>query len=212
MLRSVFSLIQRIIDFSEKNYTNTKSKSLIFCFVNLEHIGDMNLESEDKEQLLKSLEYNKEANRIQPTHKNCFPVEPKHGDAVTSKPKTKTDNRLPQEGKDELKRITFWNSDKKGEDKVVENAVDAEIQPNVHLLIDQLSEKRIEIASKESDQVSTLLEQVKKMKTGLERLQEIAMQFNCSERFNEDVNYLMNNAREYLRRQKDDNSNVSPKV
>lgn len=65
------------------------------------------------------------------------------------------------------------------------------------------------------DQVSLLLKQIQKLKTGLQRLQEIATQFNGSERLNEDINYLIN-AKPLLQEpsRTDDvfDENMSPKV
>lgn len=51
------------------------------------------------------------------------------------------------------------------------------------------------------DQISLLLEQIQKMKNGLERLQEIALQFSRSESFGEDINYLIENIGPYLEKQ-----------
>lgn len=59
------------------------------------------------------------------------------------------------------------------------------------------------------DQISLLLEQIQKMKTGLERLQEIALEFSRSESFGEDISYLIENIGPYLEQQpnSDDSSN-----
>lgn len=50
----------------------------------------------------------------------------------------------------------------------------------------------------DQDQITALLDQIQKMKKGMERLQEIAQQFNCSEKFRQDVEYLMKNVASHV--------------
>ncbi|KAG5884708.1 hypothetical protein JTB14_019833 [Gonioctena quinquepunctata] len=65
---------------------------------------------------------------------------------------------------------------------------------NVRELLAKLPRREIERSdNKDRDQMNSLLEQIQKMKKGIERLQEIAQQFKCSEKFKHDIEFLMKN-------------------
>ncbi|XP_019765624.1 uncharacterized protein LOC109541260 isoform X2 [Dendroctonus ponderosae] len=166
--------------------------------------------SSKQNKVLQSLEYY-ERKRIESKKERSFSIETEHGDVVTCKHESEI-NIIPKGHKPELNRVSFINTLESSRD---DKNRDAEVQPNVRDLMKNLTSKRIEISSKGRDQISMLLKQIQKLKTGLQRLQEIATQFNCSERFNEDINYLIN-AKPLLQKQSrtDDvlNENMSRKM
>lgn len=219
MLRSIFSLIQRIIDSSDKKYNNTKSKAVIYCFATPDKTVIMDLFIDGQPQkIIKTLEQKENAS----IHfkEKTFSLKTSQGDSVTCKHNIDI-NIVPKSQKDferdeSLQRVTFSNTkEETSEDE--KSGVEAEdidkVQPSVRKLIDHFPTKKITF-SKESDQISSLLEQIQKMKTGLQRLQEIALQFHSSERFTGDVNFLMNNIGPYFQKQagKEERKNLSQKT
>lgn len=48
------------------------------------------------------------------------------------------------------------------------------------------------------------------MKKGMERLQEIVQQFNCSEKFRQDVEFLMKNVASHIDQSEPKDTNLSP--
>ncbi|KAF7286657.1 hypothetical protein GWI33_004686 [Rhynchophorus ferrugineus] len=183
MLRSIFSLIQRIID-SDKKYNNTKSKAVIYCFTNPNNTINMDLEIDGKtKKSLKNIQYN------------------------GTKPIEKGENSFQIKTDQEGEKLTLSNSIEQVSANKAENTIK---DVSAEDIVAHFPKKRIEVHSKEKDQVASLLEQIQKMKTGLERLQEIALQFNCSESFGEDINLLVSNAKNSLHRSGKEN-NIFPK-
>ncbi|XP_076254614.1 uncharacterized protein LOC143192810 isoform X1 [Rhynchophorus ferrugineus] len=203
MLRSIFSLIQRIID-SDKKYNNTKSKAVIYCFTNPNNTINMDLEIDGKtKKSLKNIQYN----GTKPIEKgeNSFQIKTDQGDTVTCK--YQGDINIKPKGNVEGEKLTLSNSIEQVSANKAENTIK---DVSAEDIVAHFPKKRIEVHSKEKDQVASLLEQIQKMKTGLERLQEIALQFNCSESFGEDINLLVSNAKNSLHRSGKEN-NIFPK-
>ncbi|XP_030749037.1 uncharacterized protein LOC115877096 [Sitophilus oryzae] len=211
MLRSIFSLIHRMID-SDKKYNNTKSKTVIYCCSNLnKDIGRMDLEIDGKNH--KSM-LNLEHKEKMPIEKaeSSFQIQTDQGDTVTCKYKLDVNIQIkePKTEENESRRVSFIKSESPQEDTKSEIYT----QTNVQDLIKHFSNKRAEHFPKDNDQIMSLLEQIQKMKTGLQRLQEIAKQFNCSEKFGEDVSFLVNHVKKSLLFENSDttkNENIVPK-
>ncbi|CAG9770109.1 unnamed protein product [Ceutorhynchus assimilis] len=212
MLRSIYSLIHRIFDTSEKKYNNTKSRAVIFCYTNsIDDSVKMNMELNGKQRKIarKPLQHHKPL-QIQPNTEKTFKIETNSGNVICKH--QKDINIIPMAGKDKetsLRRLSFTNNEADELKNVAKERpkseghgdINADVQPNAKQLIEKYPEKRLELVPPGKDQFTYLMEQITKMKTGLERLQEIAVQFNCSQRFNEDINYLIKNIRPHLENQ-----------
>lgn len=57
-----------------------------------------------------------------------------------------------------------------------------------------------------------LMEQIQKMKQGMERLQEIAQQFNCSSKFKQDIDFLTKNVGPALEKSEVEDKHLEPKL
>lgn len=57
-----------------------------------------------------------------------------------------------------------------------------------------------------------LMEQIQKMKQGMERLQEIAQQFNCSDQFKKDIEFLTKKVGPALEKSEVKDNNLAPKL
>ncbi|XP_060532780.1 uncharacterized protein LOC132705861 isoform X2 [Cylas formicarius] len=127
--------------------------------------------------------------------RNSFQITTEQGDTVTCKhsPGFKI---VPKSTKDEevTGRVTFSNNEATDVEEKEEDS-----EPTVGELLKNFPKKQVDVSKTERDQISMLLKQIQKMKAGLERLRDIAMQFNCSERFNEDLSFLMTNLKPELR-------------
>ncbi|KAJ8954231.1 hypothetical protein NQ318_005826 [Aromia moschata] len=185
MLRSIFSLIQNIID-SDREYNNKKSNTVIYLTSTPDNTLNMDLEIDGKPR-----EHLKSVKVKGGDDESCssFKITTEQGDTVTCKhrtdkkilPKkgsTRDDERLCEEYKRQVQkaneRATFSNEEVIGDREVGEDL-------------------------KNKDQISALMEQIQKMKMGMERLQEIAQQFNTSDQFKKDVELLTKNVASALK-------------
>lgn len=64
----------------------------------------------------------------------------------------------------------------------------------------------------DKDQMTALMEQIQKMKMGMERLQEIAQQFNCSNQFKQDIEFLTKNVGPALEKSEAKDKHLTPKL
>ncbi|KAF2882814.1 hypothetical protein ILUMI_23326 [Ignelater luminosus] len=71
---------------------------------------------------------------------------------------------------------------------------------NLHNLMEQcpqpqppLINKQLKTLQLNADQAIIMAEQVQRMKTGMERLQEIIRKFNCTEKFKQDIDFIIAN-------------------
>lgn len=141
MLRSIFSLIQRIID-SDKKYNNTKSKAVIYCFTNPNNTINMDLEIDGKtKKSLKNIQHN-ETKPIE-KEENSFQIKTAQGDTVTCK--YQGDINIKPKGNVEGERLTFSNST---EQVCVNTTENAGKDVNAQDIVTNYPKKRIEIYSK----------------------------------------------------------------
>lgn len=124
MLRSIFSLIQNIID-SDREYSNKKSKTVIYLVSTPDDNLNMDLEIDGQQrECIKSIK----KDQIDDKSKSTFKITTEQGDILTDKkvtPTTKRDNeKLIEEYKEaveKFERITFTNDDEiVGKQSVVE--------------------------------------------------------------------------------------------
>lgn len=119
MLRSIFSLIQNIID-SEKEYNNKKSNTVIYLVSTPDNTLNVDMEIDGKER--RNIKSIKEMDKEEPT--GSFSITTDQGDTVTCKhytdqqikPKvSKDDEKLQKEYAEivEMERTSFYNSDEK---------------------------------------------------------------------------------------------------
>lgn len=125
MLRSIFSLIQNIID-SDKEYNNKKSDTIIYLVSNPDNSLNVDMEIDGKER--RNIKTVKEIDKEDTT--GSFTITTDQGDTVTckhytdkqirAKVPTKGDEKLQKEytSKVESDRTTFYNQE---EDKCVED-------------------------------------------------------------------------------------------
>ncbi|VEN40636.1 unnamed protein product [Callosobruchus maculatus] len=217
MLRSIFSLIQNIID-SDKEYKNKKSNTVIYLVDSRDNTLNMDLEIDGKaRQKLKSVKAKPDVDS------HSFQITTEQGDTITCKHKTdmkiapkinKDEEKLCEEYKQMVEKIgersSFTN-----EEQVNENeqriGEEGDNRMTVKDLLSSLPEKHAKMIEKDRDHIVALMEQIQKMKKGMERLQEIAQQFNCSEKFRQDVEYLVKNVASSLKDKEPQDKNLTPK-
>ncbi|KAL1501973.1 hypothetical protein ABEB36_007191 [Hypothenemus hampei] len=212
MLRSIFSLIQKILD-SDKKYNNTKSRRVIYCFTEEnENSVKMNFEVDSKQRKVKKMLRSEQTSKGIDSNGRTFSIDTSHGDVVTCKHHSNI-NIVLKTSKDQLNRVVFSNTQEEHHKNNTNGGdVDLDIQPKVDDLIVDFPRKSVQYSLKGAVQLGNLLEQIQKMRTGLEKLHEIALQFNCSENLNEDFNCLINNVRPHLEQHSSDKSDVKEKV
>ncbi|XP_074041942.1 uncharacterized protein isoform X2 [Leptinotarsa decemlineata] len=222
MLRSIFSLIQNIID-SDKEYNNKKSATVIYLKSNPDNTLNMDLEIDGKQrENLKSID----ANRAQSS--GSFKITTEQGDTVTCKhftdqkivPKSiDRHDKIAQEYEQVAKigeRVTFSNEEReekksrKDEPEIYEER-QGDANMSVRELLSKLPKNEIENIGKDKDQLNALLEQIQKMKKGMERLQEIAQQFKCSDKFRQDVEFLLRNVAPALEKSESNQNDLTTK-
>ncbi|XP_018572836.1 uncharacterized protein LOC108912149 [Anoplophora glabripennis] len=219
MLRSIFSLIQNIID-SDREYSNKKSKTVIYLVSTPDNNLNMDLEIDGQQR--ENIKTIKE--QVEDGSKH-FKVATEHGDVVTCEhPEKKIasvgreDEKLIEEYKEAVERFertTFTNDEEivgRGEavDRDLKKSEKSEV--GIHDLWDHIPLKQVKPYQKERDQMQALMEQIKKMKMGMERLQEIAQQFNCSNQFKQDVEFLTKNVGPALEKSEVKDKHLAPKL
>ncbi|CAH1982473.1 unnamed protein product [Acanthoscelides obtectus] len=214
MLRSVFSLIQNIID-SDREYNNKKSNTVIYLVDNRDSTLNMDLEIDGKaREKIKSV-------KEKPAESRSFQITTEQGDTITCKHKTdvkiapkvsKDEENMSDEFKQVVGKIgestSFTNEEQIPEEKIGE---EGDNRMTVKDLLSSLPEKHAKMMEKDRDHIVALMDQIQKMKEGMERLQEIAQQFNCSEKFRQDVEYLVKNVASSLKDKEPQDKNLAPK-
>nr|CAH7748967.1 unnamed protein product [Callosobruchus chinensis] len=215
MLRSIFSLIQNIID-CDKEYKNKKSNTVIYLVDSRDNTLNMDLEIDGKaREKLKSV-------KEKPEDSHSFQITTEQGDTITCKHKTdmkiapkmsKEQEKLCEEYKQMVEKIgersSFTNEEQVNENEPIGEEGDNRM--TVKDLLSRLPEKHAKMVDKDRDHIVALMEQIQKMKKGMERLQEIAQQFNCSDKFRQDVEYLVKNVASSLKDKEPQDKNLTTK-
>ncbi|XP_057654026.1 uncharacterized protein LOC130892574 [Diorhabda carinulata] len=224
MLRSIFSLFQNIID-SDREYNKKNSNTVIYLVTNpVDHKINMDLEIDGKRrQTLKSVE------AAEPTRSSkYFTITSEQGDAVTCehavdipRPKKQTDEKKKDETQENCEiendagdkpSFSYVNEEPQEKDeKTTTNGESQEVKVgmSVRELLASLPQKKTPIYEKDKEQLGVLLEQIQKMKKGMERLHQIAKQFTCSDKFKQDVDFLLKNLNQKST-ESTDNNKLSP--
>ncbi|KAJ8979802.1 hypothetical protein NQ317_001292 [Molorchus minor] len=199
MLRSIFSLIQNIID-SDREYNNRKSNTVIYLKSTPDNNFNMDLEIDGQpRENMKKIRTSEDASSFKITTEQGDSVTCKHetDKIITPKVSAKEDKKLCEEYKEKVVRIggraSFSNNDESTVGDRVEDGLkktERASEPTVHELLAQLPQPQAKVLQKDKDQITALMEQIQKMKIGMERLQEIAQQFNASDQFKKDVEFL----------------------
>lgn len=135
MLRSIFSLIQNIID-SDREYSNKKSKTVIYLVSTPDDNLNMDLEIDGQQrENIKSIR----KEEMDDKSKNPFKITTEQGDMVTDRKITATgkldDEKLIEEYKEAMEkyeRITFTNDNEfVGGKKVAEDGKEFEMSEEV---------------------------------------------------------------------------------
>ncbi|CAG9861715.1 unnamed protein product [Phyllotreta striolata] len=179
MLRSIFSLIHNIIE-SDKEYNNKKS-SAHFSSDSYENCEIMHRNRPSNSLVLNS------------NQGDTLPIDQYDDDPAidTAKPKksSKSDGKKSKQTEETIGDRASFSNEEESDEKFSE--IQGEVKVGVRDLLAKLPQKKKTVPEKDKEQLGALLEQIQKMKKGMERLHQIAKQFTCSDKFKQDVDYLI---------------------
>lgn len=200
---------------SEREYNNSKSNAVL-CMEHLtsENLLNKNMETSENTKKDAAILYQHQQG-VGTQDTEALKSAAEQGDVTVCHRKSIGDKKLVEECQEELdNRVTFSNDEDDDKDTSGDE-VQAKLpysfgDSTVKQLFDKFSEKRGQVVEKNKDQIGSLMDQIQKMKNGMDRLYQIVQEFNCSDKFKQDIDYLMGSLPTSLVEDKETSKKLTP--